>query len=350
MSLGSLEIVAVAEGVVATSTMVAISGHFVHARRRTRREVSSRTLVLNHLRSAALGATEVGPSATALNRVPVRLQVALLAEILDPLGHGERARVATVAEAAGLVCRAERWCASRRWWRRVHGARLLSMLGRGADVIPALFGDPSAEVRAEAAAWAASSRQPEVIERLLDMLGDHENICRYTVKDSLLRIGRPVVEPLAQRLGTLDGLALREALTVAAPLAESRLLEPALTHLAHAEPAVRALAVDVVGRTGGRVAIDRVGALLDDPDPAPRASAARALGHLGHWPAGTRLAALLRDPSWDVRRAAGVALHGLGAPGVLLLRRALNDEDRFAADMARRLLEIPPAVDLEALS
>ncbi len=79
MSLGSLEIVAVAEGVVATSTMAAISGHFVHARRRTRREVSSRTLVLNHLRSAALGATEVGPSATELSRVPVRLQVAVLA-------------------------------------------------------------------------------------------------------------------------------------------------------------------------------------------------------------------------------------------------------------------------------
>ncbi len=350
MSLGSLEIVAIAEVAVATSMMAGISGHFAHARRRTRREAPTRKLVLDSLRDVALDAAEPDPSGAELSRVPARLQVTLLTEILRPLGRVERERVATVAETAGVVRRAERWCASRRWWRRVHGARLLSMLGRGADVIPALLGDPSAEVRAEAAAWAASSREPEVIEGLLDMLGDHENICRYTVKDSLLRIGRPVVEPLAQRLSTLDGLALREALTVAAPLAESRLLEPALTHLAHAEPAVRALAVDVVGRTGGRVAIDRVGALLDDPDPAPRASAARALGHLGHWPAGTRLAALLRDPSWDVRRAAGVALHGLGAPGVLLLRRALNDEDRFAADMARQLLEIPPAVDLEALA
>jgi len=80
VSLGSLEIVAVAEGVVATSTMAAISGHFVHARRRTRREVSRRTLELNHLRSAALGATEVGPSAAELSRLPVRLQVALLAD------------------------------------------------------------------------------------------------------------------------------------------------------------------------------------------------------------------------------------------------------------------------------
>ena len=63
MSLGSLEIVAIAEGVVATSTMAAISGHFAYARHRDPPEVSCRALVLNHLRNAALGGTEVGPSA-----------------------------------------------------------------------------------------------------------------------------------------------------------------------------------------------------------------------------------------------------------------------------------------------
>jgi HEAT repeat protein len=113
---------------------------------------------------------------------------------------------------------------------------------------------------------------------------------------------------------------------------------------------VRALAIDVVGRTGGADAVERLTALLADPAPAPRAAAARALGHLGHWPAAGRLRELLRDPAWDVRRAAGVALHALGAPGALLLRRALLDEDRFAADMARQILQVPAEVELEAIA
>jgi len=349
MSLGALDVVAVAEGAMAAGTVAGISGHFVRVRGRARREAASRVRTHELLREAALGGSEPGPAAAELQRLPVRLQVALVVELLGPLGRAERARVAAVADCAGLVGWAERGCASTRWWRRMHGARLLGLLGWESDAVPSLLRDDSADVRAEAAAWAAGSQRPDVMERLLDMLGDPVSLCRFTVKDSLLRMGRPVVAPLARRLGTLDGLALREALTVAAHMAEPRLLEPALTVFDHSDAAARALAVDVVGRTGGAVAVERVSALLEDPDPAVRAAAARALGHMRHWRAASQLAALLRDPAWDVRRSAGVALHALGAPGVLYLRRALTDADHFAADMARQLLEIPPAVDLEAL-
>jgi hypothetical protein len=44
-----------------------------------------------------------------------------------------------------------------------------------------------------------------------------------------------------------------------------------------------------------------------------------------------------------VRRQAGLALRALGAPGELLLRRTVAGDDPFAADMARLLLELPPA-------
>nr|MBA2348214.1 HEAT repeat domain-containing protein [Solirubrobacterales bacterium] len=250
---------------------------------------------------------------------------------------------------AGLISRAERWCTSRRWWRRLRGVRLLGLLGRGDDVVPRLLHDANPDVRAEAAAWAAGSRSPAVVERLLELLEDPETLCRFAVKDSLLRLGEPVVDPLARRLPILEGVALREALTIAAALAEPRLRDPALALLGHRDPAVRALASDVVGRIGGVAAAERVAELLSDPDPAPRAAAARALGHLGHWRTAAQLTPLLRDPAWDVRRAAGVALRGLGAPGTLLLRRALADADPFAADMARQLLELPPAVTSEEL-
>ena len=75
--------------------------------------------------------------------------------------------------------------------------------------------------------------------------------------------------------------------------------------------------------------------------PEVRAAAAQALGKLRHWPAAAALAALLRDRAWEVRRAAGFALRALGAPGLLFLRRSLQDTDRYAADMARHVLGLP---------
>lgn len=348
MSFG-LEAVALVEGAVAAGTVAGISGHFAHARRRLRRETGSAGAALAGLRAAALGTGSAAEAGAGLARLPVRLQVALTFELLGPLGRTERGRVAEAAEVAGLVGRAERWCASRRWWRRLHGVRLLALLGRGEGLVPALLADSSADVRAEAAAWAAGTPDPEVVERLLDLLEDPETLCRLTVKDSLLRLGAPVVAPLARRLPELDGRALREGLEVAAALADSRLQAAALPFCEHADPAVRAPAIDVVGNVGGDAATARLLEHLGDGDPAPRAAAARALGHLGHWPAATRLAPLLGDRSWEVRRASGVALRGLGAPGALMLRGALADADPFAADMARQLLEIPPSVDLDEL-
>lgn len=348
MSFGLAE-VALVEAAVAAGTVGGISGHFAYARRRMRRETGRRADVLAHLTATALGSASPAVAGEALARVPVRLQVALVAQLVGPLGATERRRVAAAAEVAGLVGRAEGWCASRHWWRRLHGVRLLALLGCGAGVVPGLLGDPNTDVRAEAAAWAAGSHEPEVIERLLDLLEDTESLCRFTVKDSLLRLGVPVVEPLSRRLPTLEGRALREALTVAAALADPRLLAAALPFTESPDPLVRALAIDVIGGLGGEAGTLRLLEHLSDGEPGPRAAAARGLGHLGHWPAATRLTPLLRDPAWDVRRAAAVALRGLGASGTLALRGALADADHFAADMARQVLEIPPSVDLDGL-
>jgi hypothetical protein len=42
-----------------------------------------------------------------------------------------------------------------------------------------------------------------------------------------------------------------------------------------------------------------------------------------------------------VRSQSALALRRLGAPGELMLRRALDDADRFAADIARQVLDAP---------
>jgi HEAT repeat protein len=72
-----------------------------------------------------------------------------------------------------------------------------------------------------------------------------------------------------------------------------------------------------------------------------RTAAARALGKLRYRPAAAALATLLRDRAWDVRREVGLALRSLGPPGLLFLHRSLQDADRFAADMARHMLDLP---------
>jgi len=82
--------------------------------------------------------------------------------------------------------------------------------------------------------------------------------------------------------------------------------------------------------------------LLDDESHV-RAAAAVALGRMRHWQAGSQLAERLRDERWRVRREAGLALRAIGAPGTLLLRRALKGNDRFAADMAQQVLDLPEA-------
>jgi HEAT repeat protein len=81
--------------------------------------------------------------------------------------------------------------------------------------------------------------------------------------------------------------------------------------------------------------------MVHDDDAGVRAAAAAALGRLGHWPSAAIIAPLLRDRAWIVRSQGALALRGLGSPGHLYLRRGLTDEDPFAADISRQVLDLP---------
>jgi hypothetical protein len=272
---------------------------------------------------------------------PRNFQVWLLGEFLRNLAGASRDRVQALAEQIGLIAFAERRCRSRFWWRRLQGARILTLCEAGEAVMVELFRDPSPIVRTQAAEWAATHPSLRVVHHLLGLLQDPQGLCRFTVQDSLLRIGRAAAEPLRHYLETHTGADAESALAVAAGVAVPSFLAPALTLSTDPQPGVRARAADLLGALGGQQAADRLGALLADPDPRPRAAAARALGALGDWHSARRVAELLRDPAWIVRREAGLALRTLGNPGTVLLRRALRDPDRFAADMARQVMDIP---------
>jgi hypothetical protein len=327
--------------------------------------------------------------------LPRRLQIRLFEEFAPKLSGQQQQGLRDLSDWFGLIVSAEFLCASWFWWRRLRGARLLTLWGGGERVMLPLFRDRFLIVRAQAATWAAGHPSPVVIDALVTLLGDTSRLCRFTAQNALAQLSamtvslahNPAEEASRPSQMVLDALlaVLRCALSPACPpppspqsrpwrrwsgppsgsrasptevqiaavleiatrLVASRFLDPVLALCQHPAPHIRSLAALFLGALGGTMGIERLFTLLTDSDADVRAAAARALGRLGHWPAASRLAPLLRDRVWAVRREAGLALRTLGAPGLLFLRRSLADGDRFAADMARHILDLPGPADSE---
>jgi HEAT repeat protein len=77
---------------------------------------------------------------------------------------------------------------------------------------------------------------------------------------------------------------------------------------------------------------------------AVRAQAAKSLGALGAADALAPLERCLSDRAWWVRANAARALRELGDPGIEVLRRAVEHDDRYAADRAREQLALHAVV------
>jgi HEAT repeat protein len=279
--------------------------------------------------------------ANALRRLPSQRRLDVFAELAQSVAGAPQTALADAARRLGVIDSAERWCGSPRWRRRLRGARLLTTIGGGEAAVPPLLGDPRPEVRAQAAEWAAGHPAPAVVEQLTGMLGDPRGLARYTVMDSLIRVGSHAVAPLRGAIEGSTGVAAVAALRVGTMIADPRLAGPARDRLDDPDPAVRAWAVRLVGAVGGDDNAAAVQERLADEAPEVRAAAALALGRLGHWMAAGGLGDRLGDPAWEVRRNAALALRSFGPPGELLLNRALRDDDAFARDMARQTLDLP---------
>ena len=252
-------------------------------------------------------------------------------------------RLRFVAREVLLLDRARKLCESRRWARRLRGARVLSRMDVPDPVVAKLLADPHPAVRAQAAEWAAAQPSAAIISTMLNMLADPATQARFAVQDALLRMGGSVAEPLAAFLETHSGTSAESGLRVAEALAATG-FRPAAMRLSESDDAgVRIAATNLLGAIGDAPSADRLTQLLKDTDSRVRAAAARGLGRMQHWQAASQLAEGLRDRAWHVRRDAGLALRLIGAPGALFLRRALKGDDAFAADMAQLVLDLPDA-------
>lgn len=321
------------------ATWVLVFGHgTANAVRRRRRPRLERA---RHLLAAGLPERALEPGAArALRRLGGAEAAELFATFTPHLRGAEREWLSGIALELGLVERAIRRCRSRRWWRRLHGARLLTMTGGGEEAVLAMAHDPHPLVRSQVAEWAGAYPSEAGLRTLTHMLGDRSRSSRYSVQDALVRLGGLAVQPLARALEAVrDPLAAATGLRVAEGIGDPRLLAPVLALSSETSPEVRRAAYAALGAVGGEMAGERLVAALADPDPSARATAATALGRMGHWQAASALAREMVHTAWDVRLAAGRALARLGPPGEITLRRVLDSSNAFAADMARHVLD-----------
>ncbi|HYT10628.1 MAG TPA: HEAT repeat domain-containing protein [Mycobacteriales bacterium] len=323
--------------VLAVVALVAEGARTTFARRRAPRLERARRSV-----SAAVhGDGGVQDAPRQLRALPRRLALPVLTELADSLSGAALRRLRLVAAETGAVREARRSCRSRLWWRRLHGLRLLARIGTADDLVARLLDDPHEAVRAAAADAAGPAPATEVVRRLLAMLDDPRPGCRFCAQTGLLRAGTAAGDAIEAYLADPDAPRLADVLEIAAAAPQRRFVLPALAAATHPDVAVRACGAGLCTAVGGGEAAAALVGLLDDPAPEVRAAAAHGLGRLGEWRSAGALAELLGDRSWDVRYAAGTALRRLRGPGRLFLRRALGHADPFAADMARRMLDLP---------
>ncbi len=183
--------------------------------------------------------------------------------------------------------------------------------------------------------------RPEDVElaaaRLISMLDDDVEAVRFAAQSALLHGAGHVNDELASFLTTSDSPGVVWALEVAANSPDPRLLPGIRRHLASQDARRRAIATRACAPW-----MDDPGeliALLDDRDPSVRAVAAEAAGLIGAQTLAARVGKLLSDRSWVVREHAGRALATMGPAGVMTLRIHLNDDDAYAQDMARQVLD-----------
>jgi HEAT repeat protein len=270
-----------------------------------------------------------------LRTLPAYAQDRIVLELARSFRGSVRGQLRLLAVHLGAVQRAITLTQSRFWWRRLRGAQMLTAVGGEPAAMIPLLRDADWDVRQQAIEWAGDHPSPGVISVLLDLLAEPHARSRFAILDALARLGPAVVEPLASYLEATSSPQVRSALEIATARPQAQYAAPALRLCHHPVPGIRACAAELLGATGGAEGVQVLLELLSDSDAGVRAAASSGLGRIGHWPAAPDIARMLRDSHWDVRRNAGFALRKLGSPGLLLLRRALTDEDRFAADMAR---------------
>jgi hypothetical protein len=313
--------------------------------RRDRRE--SRSLERRARYAQVLATADVGAIAEAFSgaceeetQIDLAVSIDALHQVLTP---AEFAAIGRGMEASSLPPRLSVDLGSRRAITRARAAHLLSRPGTAAAVeqLAPLLSDPDPDVRLVACSGLARAATPRAAEVLISGLAAEALPPERIIE----RLGAPwAVETILATLrngpAPMDASLVR-ALGIAG---DPRAAGPLADLLRSESIEVRISAARSLGRVGGPACVPALVEALSSEVWAVRAQAAKSLGALGAADALAPLERCLSDRAWWVRANAARALRELGDPGIEVLRRAVEHDDRYAADRAREQLALHAVV------
>ena len=198
--------------------------------------------------------------------------------------------------------------------RSVREAAIGALAAIGAPSVTALgacLADPELSVQEAASAALASIADARVLDQLTHALRSPDWIVRMHAAKALGRIKDPgSVRALVPLLQDQVKAVREEVSSALAAIGESAM--PALLEsLAHPDWLVRLHAVEALGKTASREAVQPLlRALFNDADSAVREDAVRALGHIGNSQAVEFLITVMNEPALRV-----LAIEALGLIG-----------------------------------
>lgn len=328
--------VAVVEGLLICLGVVAMALGQVYLRRQRKRIADVRSYLARF--AAEDGEIPLPPWMKRLR--PIRLG-RLLAGLASQLTGRDRTRLIDLGNEAGINATVRRWCASRRWWRRLQGAQLRTTFARMDVLTLRLLRDPHPLVRAEAARSIGIDPGPWACGELIRVLDDDSLACRNAARDALSRAGASAGGPVLEALGNAGtpARALVVLLDIAAHQSDPRIVPAVAAWLHSKDRDVRAAAAVALGSLGGATAREALLSAANDPAVEVRVAAIRAIGSIGVAEDAHVLLRGLEAEEWQIREASGAALLGLGAVGRMHLRRAVRGSAGSAADTAQWVLQ-----------
>lgn len=236
------------------------------------------------------------------------------------------------------------------WWRRLEGVRLLGAAA-GDDVVDILMDavrDRSPVVRLAAVRSLGRIRSIKSIRPLLDMLSEAEHMSRRQLAQTLVAFGTDV-QPFLKRILVEvldkdgDPHFLATVLEVLALTGDVDCKGEVLLAMQSDKLEVRIAAYKAATLLHLPLATQTLLKGIADSEWQVRAQAALAAGKMKDTRVIPELGACLSDRNWWVRNNAGTGLFNCGRRGIAeLYRIAAESDDRFARDMAMRILTADP--------
>ncbi|GEM_PF-6025898 len=254
--------------------------------------------------------------------------------LIRALGEGDLpARTEAIRGLAGkgqeVVPDLEKVVAEGSWWAREGALEALAGMGEGG--LPVLAraarSDGREEVRRFATRMIGRVRRPEGREVLVELMKDAR--LRGVVAAALGEMGDTVAIPALVRALDDRSVSVRRASAAALgklqrivhPMRDSRAVGSLVRRMADSHQSVRFAAAGALAGIGPP-AVGALSGALRGADPLVRALAAEALGKVGGGEVVPPLLTAAEDPDWGVRAAAARALGLTGTPSVLPRLRA----------------------------